>query len=156
MTTRTSPRIKWTRLLGTSDNDGADPLTTGTDGAIDMGVYQIQPRRADLQRRRRCLPIEVRDTTSPEPSILHGIRFSQRRQLRQHYRHRSSHAECCIHSSGEGANQLLRYGFRGNRLQQRCNYDHDRCKTDRGQRYLFRGRRHHPNTVGFSSARSET
>ena len=36
MTTSTSPTIAWTRLLGTSDNDGADALATGTDGAIDM------------------------------------------------------------------------------------------------------------------------
>ena len=36
MTTSTSPTIAWTRLLGTSDNDRADALATGTDGAIDM------------------------------------------------------------------------------------------------------------------------
>ena len=34
MTTSTSPTIAWTRLLGTSDNDGADALATGTDGAV--------------------------------------------------------------------------------------------------------------------------
>ena len=43
MTTSTSPTIEWTRLLGTIASEFATGLTTGTDGAIYMGVYQNQP-----------------------------------------------------------------------------------------------------------------